>query len=186
MEVVILFLMLASVITSTLNGVLKDSKAKLSSYWIHDLRFWLLCLLNKWKEKQLSKISIILWLGENSGFKGLKEGKTLLYQLSISTMWSLICSHYRLVKELSNKACCIDGRFGLASMREHRMWFARRECIWSCNLSLSFCKWRLMEINLVIASMLNEEEVLNASSIHMATLLCNFPSIFSKYNNVAL
>ena len=82
-----------------------------------------------------------------------------------------MCSHYCLVKELSDKVCYIDGRFSLASMREYRMWFARRECVQSCDLPLSFYKWRLMEINPVIASMPNKGKVLNAPSIHMATLI---------------
>lgn len=131
-------------------------------------------------------MSIILWSGKNSGFRESNEGNTLLYWLSISTMWPLMYSHCYLIKKLSDKACYIDSRFGLASMREYRMWLARRECIWSYNLPLSFYKWRLMEINPAIASMLNKGKVLNTPSIHMATLLCNFPSIFSKYNNGAL
>ena len=113
MEVAILFLMLASMITSTLDGVLEDSRAKLSSCWLYNLRFWLLYLLNKQKEKQLLKMSIILWPGENSGFRGSNEGNTSLYQLSISTMWSLMHSYCHLVKKLSDKVCCIDSGFGL-------------------------------------------------------------------------
>ena len=101
---------------------------------------------------------IILWLGENSGFKGSNEGNTLLYQLFISTIWSLIYSCYCLVRELSDKVCCIDSRFGLTFMKEQRMWFAGRECIWSCNLPLSFCKWRSMGINPTIASMPSKEK----------------------------
>ena len=79
MDVATLFLMLASVITSALDGVLEDSRAKLSSCWICDLRFWSLYLLNKWKEKWLLNMSIILWPEENSGFRGSKDGNTLLY-----------------------------------------------------------------------------------------------------------
>ena len=103
--------------------------AKLSSCWIHDLRFWLLYLLNKWKEKQLLKMLIILWPEENSGFRRSNEENTSLYWLSISTMWPLMCSHCCLIKELSDKAYCINSMFGLASMREYRMWFARRELL---------------------------------------------------------
>ena len=132
------------------------------------------------------KILIILQPGENSGFKGLKNGNTLLYQLSISTKWPLIHLYCCLIKVLSDKVCCINGKFGLASKREQRMWFNERKCEQSCNLSLSFCKWRLMGIKPAIALMLSEGEVLNAHSIHMATLLCNFPNIFSRYNNGAL
>ena len=43
-----------------------------------------------------------------------------------------------------------------------------------------------MGIKPAIALKLSEGEVLNASSIHMAALLCNFPSIFSEYDNGAL
>jgi len=78
MEVVTLFLMPVSVIISVLDRVLEDSKTKLLSCWIHDLRFWSLWLLNEWKEKWLAKISIILWPGENSGFRGSKEENTSL------------------------------------------------------------------------------------------------------------
>ena len=78
MEIVTLFLMLVSVITRALDGESEDSKTNLSSCWIWDLMFYLLYLLNKWKEKQLEKMLIILLLRENSGLRGSKNGKTLL------------------------------------------------------------------------------------------------------------
>ena len=89
-EVAILFLMLVFMTIRVLEGELDDLRAKLSSWWIYDLKFWSLYLLNKWKEKWLEKISMILLPGENSGLRGSNEGNTLLKQLSMSTKWPLI------------------------------------------------------------------------------------------------
>ena len=47
----------------------------LSSSWAWDLLEFLLFLLTKLKEKQLGKLSMMQWSGENSGSKGEKEGK---------------------------------------------------------------------------------------------------------------
>ena len=92
MEVAILFLMLVSVMTRACEGILKDLITKLSSCWIWALQLLSLCLLDKWKEKQLEKMSMTLCLGENSGWRGTKEGNTSLKWLSISTNGSLINS----------------------------------------------------------------------------------------------
>ena len=92
-EVAILFLMLASVMTRAWKGLLEDSIAKSSSWWTWDLRLSSLYLLNKWNEKQLEKMSIILHPEENSGLRGSKEGNTLLKQLSMLTTRPLISSH---------------------------------------------------------------------------------------------
>jgi len=54
------------------------------------LNRWLLLLLNKWKEKQLENLLMTLLPGLNSGFRGLKEGKTSLNLLSMSTKWPLM------------------------------------------------------------------------------------------------
>jgi len=54
----------------------------------------MLYLVEKWKEKQLGKISIIQKLGENSLLSGLNIENTLLNVLSISMIGSLIISHY--------------------------------------------------------------------------------------------
>ena len=85
-----LFLMLASVIMSADDKESEDLNANLLSCWIQDLMFWLVCLLNRWKEKQLEKVSMILLPGENSGLRGSKDS---LKQLSILTTWSLMSSH---------------------------------------------------------------------------------------------
>ena len=76
-DIAILFLTLALVITRAWVVTPDNLIAKLSSFWIQSLR--LLHLLTGWKEKQLEKMSITLLLGNNSGWRGLKEEKTSLY-----------------------------------------------------------------------------------------------------------
>ena len=83
--VVTLLLILVSVTMRAFKGVLDNLIARLSSCWIHDLKCWSLHLLNKWKEKQLEKMFMILLPKENLGLSGSNEGKTLLKQLSMST-----------------------------------------------------------------------------------------------------
>ena len=89
----ILFLTLVSVTTNAWKGLHKDNIAKLSSCWIQDLRLSLLCLLNKWKEKQLERVSIILYPEANLGLRESKEENTSLNWLSISTTEPLIIFH---------------------------------------------------------------------------------------------
>ena len=96
-DVAMLFLILASVIISTHEGILKDSKAKLSSYWIQALKLVSLHLLNKWKEKQLERVLMTWWLGENLGWRGSNKGCTSLNLLSISTNKLLISSRWHFV-----------------------------------------------------------------------------------------
>ena len=66
----------------------------------------------------------------------------------------------------------------LFSIREQMMWFKGREYALSCNLSLSFCKYRLMGISPVIALILSDGNVLNAPNIYKAALLYSFPNVF--------
>ena len=73
-----LFLILASITISMFDGVFDNLMARLLSYWIWDLNCWSLLLLNKWKENQLEKQSIILMPGVNLELRGSNEGKTLL------------------------------------------------------------------------------------------------------------
>ena len=77
-DVATLFLMLASETTSAMEGILEASIAKSLSCWIHLLRSLLLHFEKVWKEKQLAKMSIILFPEENSGFKESNEGNTSL------------------------------------------------------------------------------------------------------------
>jgi len=62
MDIAMLFLMLAS-ITMIANKEEDDSKTILSSYWRQILSFF--SLLDKLKEKQSEKLSMILELGES-------------------------------------------------------------------------------------------------------------------------
>ena len=73
MDVATLFLMLVSVITRAWVEASNDLIAKLSSFWICSLRLFL-HLLKEWKEKQSEKVSITLLPGDNSKWRGLKEG----------------------------------------------------------------------------------------------------------------
>jgi len=77
-EVATLFLMLASVIMSAEEGESEDSRANLSSYWMWDLMFWLVHLLNRWKEKWLEQVSMILLSEKSSRLRRLKDEKTSL------------------------------------------------------------------------------------------------------------
>ena len=160
--------------------MLKDLIAKLSSCWIQALRLSYLCLLNKWKEKQLEKMSIILCPGGNSELSGSKEENTLLKQLSISTTGPLISSHWHLVREPRDSECCFIIVFALGSMRERRIWLEEYVCAQSCNLPLSFWRWRLIGIRSAMASMPNDRDNLNVPNIQMAALLCILPNIFNR------
>ena len=96
-DITMLFLTLASIIISVHKEILKDSKARLSSCWIWALKLASLHLLNKWKEKQLEKVSITLWPGENSGWRESNKKCTSLNLLSILTNGPLISSHWHFV-----------------------------------------------------------------------------------------
>ena len=63
-------------------------------------------------------------------------------------------------------------------MREWRIWFDGTEWAQSCDLPLSFLKWRLIGIRPMIASTPDDREVLNAPRIQIAALLCIFPNCF--------
>ena len=73
-----------------------------------------------------------------------------------------------------------------SSMKALMMWLdsSERGQIW--DLLASFCKWSLIGIILAIASMLSVGEVLNASKIQMAALLCILSKIFIWYEREAL
>ena len=98
--------------------MLKDLIAKLSSCWIRAMRLSLLCLLNKWKEKWLEKISIILYPEENSELRESKKGNTLLKWLSISTTGPLISLYWYLIREPRDNECWLSNTFDLGSIRE--------------------------------------------------------------------
>ena len=127
-EKAILFLTLAFITTSALDGVFDDSIAMLLSYWIWDLKRQSKFFLNKWKKKQLEKQSIILFSGLNSGLRGSKEGKTLLNWFSILTKWPLIRLHCCLVNKLSKSGWGGVDKSILFSMSDQRMWLSGRAC----------------------------------------------------------
>jgi len=125
-----------------------------------------LLLLNKWKEKQLGKQSMILSSGENSGLRESNEGKTLLKQLSMSTKLPLMRPCWYLVKELSESGCRCGDVLELLSISKWRIWLAEREYALSCDLPLSFCKFKWMGIRPAIASTPNDGDVLKAPTIY--------------------
>ena len=185
-EEAMLFLTLASVTMSVLDGVFNDSMTRLLSCWIWDLKRQPKFFLNKWKEKQLEKQLIILLPSLNSGLKGLKEGKTFLNQFSILTKWPLIRPCCHLVNELSKSGWGGVGELLLFYISNWRMWLSGRACTLSWNLPLSFYKYKWIGIRPAIASMLADRAVLNASLIHKVACLWSFPKIFNGYIRRAL
>ena len=111
--------------------------------------------------------------------RNTNDGNTSLKQLSMLTKWPLMSSCWYFVKELSNNECCWDSVLDLFSMRKWRMWFNGRECAWSCNLPLSFCKCRFIGISLAIASIPSDGDILNAPNIHKVAFLYSFPNVFN-------
>ena len=95
MEVATWFLMLALDITTAEWGSSNTWMVMLSRHLKWLLMSWLLLLFEGWEEKQFRNMSISLFPGKNSG---LKEGKTLLSLLSMSTIGLLILD------------CCLDVR----------------------------------------------------------------------------
>ena len=85
-----LFLTLASVITRALVIEADDSMVGASNCWRQSLKEQLLLLANRWKEKQLEKLSMILLPGWNSELRGSNKEKTSLNLLSMSTMCPLM------------------------------------------------------------------------------------------------
>ena len=96
-DIAILFLILASDAMMVTDKDEKDSKTILLSNWVHDLSSFF--LLNKLREMQSEKLSITLRPGENSEFKGLKDGKHSLILLAKSAKWPLTRDYCLLVRE---------------------------------------------------------------------------------------
>ena len=72
MDVVVLFLMLASIMTMAMDCDENDSITTESSWWKQNLSFF--SLLHKLKENLSEKMSITQKSGESSGWVGEKEG----------------------------------------------------------------------------------------------------------------
>ena len=98
--VAMLFLMLASVTVMAVDVVDDDSITIESSWWRQFLSFF--SLLLRLKENQLEKVSMILELGENSGWKGDNK-ETIPYDLLFALMrWPLIfvfCCSVKYIRE---------------------------------------------------------------------------------------
>jgi len=62
----------------------------------------LITSVEKIEKKRLEKELIILYLGVDSSLRGLKEGKTSLNLLSMSTIGPLINLHWHFVRNLSD------------------------------------------------------------------------------------
>ena len=163
-----------------------DSIAILSSSWTWEVTLQFTYLLKGWKRKQLENVSIILWPGNSSRLIGSNEGKTSLKWLSMSTKWPLIRLHCLLVKKLSERECWWRGDSLHELMREQRMWLEESECALSCDLPPIFCRWRLIEVRLAMASIPIDGAILKPPTIHKATLLCILFIIFIRYEREAL
>ena len=89
-EVTMWFLMLVSDTMRVYIRSEENLRAILSRRWIWVLKLLLLCLVDKWKENQLEKISISQDSRVNFLLNRSKERKTLLDLLSILTIGLLI------------------------------------------------------------------------------------------------
>ena len=178
--------MLASVMTRAWEELFKDMIVILLSWRIWDLRLPSLRLLHGLNKKRLGKMSIILQPGANSGLRGSKEGKTSLNWLSMSTTGPLINSLWHFEREPSDKGWSLDDDDVLVSIRDRSMWLWGREWALSCDLPLSFWRWRLIGMSPAMALMPDDGDILKAPKIQMAALLCIFPNIFRGYNRGAL
>ena len=119
-DIAMSFLMLASVTIMTVEGEFDDSIIMLLSCWVWLLLFF--CLLCKLNKNQSEKLSIILWLWENSEWKGVKEEKIPLHLLTISTKWLLMRKYWRLVRKSSEAECCKVDTLRDESMSNQMRW----------------------------------------------------------------
>jgi len=168
--VAMLFLMLVSITVMAVDVVDDDSITIESSWWRWFLLFFPLLL--RLKENRLEKVSMILKLGEDSGWRGDDE-ETTPYDLLFALMrWSLIFVFCHSVKYLrEDEWWCLLEPNG-KSMRDQIMWLRERDIARSWNLSSSFVMCNLMGIRPMSASMPSVREVLKVPKIQMAVLLC--------------
>ena len=180
------FLMLASVITRAVWGEEEVYRAISSSSRAWLLTFVFSFLLAKLKENWLEKLSIIQLPEENLILRGEKDRKILWDLLYELMRWPLVRVLWRLVSE---PILCgfdmVDDR-GKLSMRLLRMWLIGSLKGWICDLLAIFCRWNFIGIIPAMASIPSEGEVLKASKIQMAALLCILLRTFILYNNGAL
>ena len=98
-DAVILFLMLASVMTRAVWGDEELWRTMVSSSWAQILFFSLSFLVAKLKERQSEKISMMYKPGTNFWLRGEKEGKMPYDLLQESIRWPLIMFFWWLVNE---------------------------------------------------------------------------------------
>ena len=155
--------MLVSVIVMAVDGDNNNSITMESSWWRWVLLFFFLLL--RLKEEKLEKISIILELGENSGWRGENKEKTLYDLLLTSVRCPLIFVLCQSVNDLrENKCWWLWGSNG-KSIRDWMIWLGKRDIIQSWDLPPSFWTCDLIEISLARASIPSVREVLKAPRI---------------------
>ena len=125
--------------------------------WVSKLS--LLFLFEKWKEKWLGKIFISLFPRKNSQLNREKKGTILLNLLFMSIIRPLIFNHCLGVSLSSDSQWASLSFICLISSSDFIIWFDGRVCTLRWNLSLSFCRWRWMEIRPVMASIPDDREV---------------------------
>ena len=165
-DVAMLFLMLASVITIAKWGDEEFHKTISSSSWAQVfLGFLSFSLLTKLKEKRLEKLSIMRQPGKNSGSRGEKDGKIPYNLMLESIRWPLVKALWWLVNE---PMLCELGDFdwgGESSKRFFKMWLSGslKEQIW--DLFTILWRWNRMGIMPMKASIPSKGEVLNTPKI---------------------
>ena len=97
-NVVILFLILASITTIAVDDKEDDCKTILSSCWKYNLSFF--SLLTKLKENQSEKLSTILESRKSSRWRGENEGKTPYNLLLGLIRWPLMIVLWQFVSML--------------------------------------------------------------------------------------
>ena len=151
-EVVTLFLMLASKTTMVVYESDNDWRETLSRLCKWLLTLFLLFLSKEWKENLFGKMSISLFPSKNLWSKGEKEGMILLNLLSMSTIEPLIFRHCLCISPSNERQWVLALIEGLVSNNNLMIWFDGKECVLSWNLPFSFWIWRWMEISPAIAS----------------------------------
>ena len=105
-DVVMLFLILASIITMAVDSKEDDCKTILSSCWKYNLLFF--SLLTKLKENQSGKLSTILESRKSSRWRGENEGKTPYNLLLELIRWPLTIVLWQFVSMLIEWGRCYE------------------------------------------------------------------------------
>ena len=133
------------------------------------------------------KITMTKWeLGENSAFKGSKEGNTSLNLLSILMMDSLMILLWQQIRELRKIKCCLISSKDCDFRRDCKIWLWGSECAYNWVWQLSLQRWRLMGMRPAMALILNKGEVQNMLRIQMAAFFYIRLRTLREYNSRAL